>query len=149
MALGQNFGEDAWIISYFCTKVIMRTIVSAFLIIFLASFVYGQSASKKGLKFDKIEITRPDIPYGSNELFIFAFINRSKKPVTIAAVQTSCGCTAAEKPKEPIGRKKTGRISVSYDTKRVGEFVKSITVTPEGMEPIVLTIRGNVLPEKQ
>lgn len=127
----------------------MRTIVSAFLIIFLASFVYGQSASKKGLKFDKIEITRPDIPYGSNELFIFAFINRSKKPVTIAAVQTSCGCTTAEKPKEPIGRKKTGRISVSYDTKRVGEFVKSITVTPEGMEPIVLTIRGNVLPEKQ
>lgn len=149
MALGQNFGEDAWIISYFCTKVIMRTIVSAFLIIFLASFVYGQSAPKKGLKFDKIEITRPDIPYGSNELFIFAFKNRSKKPVTIAAVQTSCGCTTAEKPKEPIGSKKTGRISVSYDTKRVGEFVKSITVTPEGMEPIVLTIRGNVLPEKQ
>ena len=36
-------------------------------------------------------------------------------------------------------------IIVKYDTKRVGEFTKTITVTTSAGEPIVLTIKGSVL----
>jgi hypothetical protein len=75
-------------------------------------------------------------------------VNKSGKPLKITNVQTSCGCTTAEKPENAIPKNKKGKISVSYDTKRVGEFVKTITVSSDQTEPVVLTIRGIVLPEK-
>lgn len=105
-------------------------------------------AKSNGLKFDKMEIIRNDIPYDDKELFVFTFVNKSGKPLKITNVQTSCGCTTAKKPEEAIQKNKKGNISVSYDTKRVGEFVKTITVSSDQTEPVVLTIRGIVLPEK-
>lgn len=126
--------------------------MKAFLIlVFLVvgQFAFSQETSKKILKFDQVEIIRNDIPYDSKDLFIFSFVNKTGKTVTVTNVQTSCGCTAAEKPQNPIKKNKKGKISVSYDTKRVGEFVKTITVTSDQAPPVVLTIRGNVLPQKQ
>jgi hypothetical protein len=109
---------------------------------------FGQNKQKKTLKFDNLEIVRNDIPYDSKDLFIFNFTNKTGKTVTVTEVKTSCGCTAAEKPAEPINKNKQGKISVSYDTKRVGVFTKTITVVTDQTEPIILTIKGNVLPEK-
>jgi hypothetical protein len=43
------------------------------------------------------------------------------------------------------GKKST--ISVKYDTKRVGQFTKTITVSSNVSEPIILTIKGSVLPD--
>lgn len=117
--------------------------------ILLIGIAYGQQASKKILLFDVVEIKRVDIPYDSQENFTFNFTNKTGQAVTITNVQTSCGCTTAEKPENPIKKNKRGKISVSYDTKRVGEFVKTITVTSDKAPPVVLTIRGNVLPQKQ
>lgn len=117
--------------------------------ILLIGVAYGQQASKKILLFDVVEIKRVDIPYDSQENFTFNFTNKTGQAVTITNVQTSCGCTTAEKPENPIKKNKRGKISVSYDTKRVGEFVKTITVTSDKAPPVVLTIRGNVLPQKQ
>jgi hypothetical protein len=101
------------------------------------------------LLFKTLEIERDSIPYGSKDLFVFEFENDSKKPVTIQNVQTSCGCTAAEKPTEPIEPGKISKISVSYDTTRIGSFTKTITVSSDISDPIVLTIRGSVLPKKE
>jgi len=122
--------------------------------LFLALVVIGftsiaQNSSNKVLKFDQVEIVRNDIPYDSKEMFVFNFINKTGQTVTVTNVQTSCGCTAAEKPENPIKKNKKGKISVTYDTKRVGEFVKTITVTSDHAPAVVLTIRGNVLPQKQ
>jgi hypothetical protein len=118
-------------------------------LLFAPLFLLSQKTKKPALKFDAVEIIREDIPYDSKDLFVFSFKNNGKTPIRIESVQTSCGCTTAEKPSDAIGKKGSGQISVSYDTKRVGEFVKSITVTPNLGDPVVLTIRGNVLPEKQ
>ncbi len=118
----------------------------------LTGFSFSQktnSTSKPTLKFTTLEIVRDSIPYDSKDLFIFEFKNSSKKSATIQGVQTSCGCTAAEKPTEPIKPGKKSKISVSYDTKRVGSFTKTITVTSDVSEPIVLTIKGTVLPQKE
>jgi hypothetical protein len=101
------------------------------------------------LLFKTLEIERDSIPYGSKDLFVFEFENDSKKPVTIQNVQTSCGCTAAEKPTEPIEPGKKSKISVSYDTTRIGSFTKTITVSSDISDPIVLTIRGSVLSKKE
>ena len=100
---------------------------------------------EKGIKFAQMEIVRENIPYGSDETFSFEFKNEGKTPALIQGVQTSCGCTTANKPEEPVKPGKKSVISVKYDTKRVGNFTKTITVTSNVSEPIVLTIRGSVL----
>ena len=120
-----------------------------FSLLIISQYGFSQSTSKKILLFDVVEIERKDIPYDSKDFFVFNFTNKTGQPVTITNVQTSCGCTTAEKPENPIKKNKRGKITVSYDTKRVGEFVKTITVTSDKAPPVVLTIRGNVLPQKQ
>jgi hypothetical protein len=102
---------------------------------------------KKAVTFKTVEIVRENIPYDSKEPFVFEFKNTGSQPLIITHVQTSCGCTAAEKPTEPIAKGKSSKIVVTYDTKRVGNFTKTITVTtniPD--ETVVLTIKGSVQP---
>lgn len=109
--------------------------------------VSSTKKTKAPITFTVLEINRPAIPYDSQELFVFEFKNTGKTPLLIQDVKTSCGCTAAEKPSEPIQPGKKGVIKVKYDTKRVGDLHKTITVTTNVQtEPIVLTIKGTVLP---
>ncbi|MDR0801178.1 DUF1573 domain-containing protein [Fluviicola sp.] len=104
---------------------------------------------KAPVVFKTLKIERAEIPYDSKEPFIFEFKNNGKTPLIITNVQTSCGCTAAEKPTEPIEKGKSSKIVVNYDTKRVGQFTKTITVTTNAStEPIILTITGKVLPQE-
>lgn len=119
----------------------------AFLFVGFAQAQQDQNATKpaSGMKFTSTEIVRENIPYDSKDMFVFEFKNVSKKSITVTNVQTSCGCTAAEKPSEPIKKGKKGVIKVTYDTKRVGAFTKTITVFSDGGDPVVLTIRGTVL----
>ncbi|TNF49518.1 MAG: DUF1573 domain-containing protein [Bacteroidetes bacterium] len=136
----------------------MKTLFIALIVLLAAPSFAQETVAKetkkevkkpaKGLTFTKLEIVRNDIPYGSDESFIFDFKNDSKIPAIIQGVQTSCGCTAAEKPSEPIKPGKKSKIVVKYDTKRVGNFTKTITVTSNVSEPIILTIKGTVLPQE-
>jgi hypothetical protein len=104
-------------------------------------------AKSSGLTFSKMVIERNDILFGSEEAFMFEFKNNSKIPAIIQEVQTSCGCTTAQKPEAPVQPRKKSQISVQYDTKRIGPFTKTITITSNVSEPIILTIKGTVLPE--
>jgi hypothetical protein len=104
---------------------------------------------KKGIKFAQMEIVRENIPYGSDETFSFEFKNTGKEPIIVSNVQTSCGCTKAKSPEAPVAPKKSAEIAVKYDTKRVGPFTKTITVTTNVGEPIVLTIKGTVLADNK
>ena len=50
-------------------------------------------------------------------------------------------------PREPIAPGATGEIGVNYDTKRIGKFTKTITLTTNaGKTPVILTIKGEVNP---
>ena len=121
------------------------------LLLILSTAIFAQTAtqSKKDLqpplKFAVLEIERQNIPYGSEDLFVFEFKNTSKKAAVITNVQTSCCCTAADRPETPIRKGQKGVIKVHYDTKRVGGFTKTITVFSNVGDPIVLTIKGSVL----
>ena len=100
---------------------------------------------KSPITFKTLVIERPDVPYDSKEPFVFEFKNTGSTPLMITNVQTSCGCTTAEKPTEPVAKGKSSKIAVTYDTKRVGPFTKTITVTTNASsEPIILTIKGKV-----
>lgn len=77
----------------------------------------------------------------------FVFTNNGTEPLVIKNAKGSCGCTVPTWPREPIAPGATGEIGVNYDTKRVGKFTKTITLTTNAdKKPVILTIKGEVNP---
>jgi hypothetical protein len=77
----------------------------------------------------------------------FVFKNNGTEPLVIKNAKGSCGCTVPTWPREPIAPGATGEIGVKYDTKRVGVFTKTITLTTNAdKKPVILTIKGEVKP---
>ena len=77
----------------------------------------------------------------------FVFKNNGSEPLVIKNAKGSCGCTVPTWPREPIAPGATGEIGVKYDTKRVGRFTKTITLTTNAdKKPVILTIKGEVKP---
>lgn len=83
-----------------------------------------------------------------NVTYVFEFTNKGEAPLVINRVQASCGCTTPTWSKEPIEAGKKGIITVTYNTTgRPGMFTKTITAyTNDSKEPVVLIIRGEVIP---
>lgn len=101
---------------------------------------------RSSILFDKLVYDFGAVEKGGDASCVFTFKNVTKKPVTLTNVRTSCGCTAADWPKEPIAKKKKGSIKVKYDSNRVGKFTKTIKVFIEGEEnPIQLEIKGTIV----
>jgi hypothetical protein len=48
----------------------------------------------------------------------FRFKNSGNKPLVIARVQPSCGCTVAEQPTEPIAPGNEGTVKAVFDSER-------------------------------
>ena len=85
------------------------------------------------------------IAFASNGSFEFGFKNTGKEPLIISNVVKQCGCTNVDWPKEPIKSGAKGVIKVTYDTKRVGPFTKTITVFSNAKtEQVPLTFKGTV-----
>ena len=77
----------------------------------------------------------------------FIFKNNGTEPLIIKNAKGSCGCTVPTWPRDPIAPGESGEIGVKYDTKRVGKFTKTITLTTNaGKAPVILTIKGEVNP---
>jgi hypothetical protein len=76
----------------------------------------------------------------------FRLVNIGKNPLIIQYANASCGCTVAEKPKEPILPGDTGIVKASFDSKdRVGIADKRITIISNAdtlIKPLIL--RGKV-----
>jgi len=101
---------------------------------------------RSSILFDKLVHDFGTMEKGGDASCVFTFKNVTKKPVTLTNVKTSCGCTAADWPKEPVAKKKKGTIKVKYDSNRIGKFTKTIKVFIEGNEnPIQLEIRGTIV----
>ncbi len=99
----------------------------------------------RGFKFDSYVYDYGKIKRKSDGQCIFKFTNVDIVPVVVSNVKTSCGCTSPQWPKQPILPKETAEIIVKYNTKIIGPFTKTITVTSSASQRIVLTIKGEVL----
>ncbi|MFL5762384.1 MAG: DUF1573 domain-containing protein [Bacteroidia bacterium] len=88
------------------------------------------------------------IEYAGNGTYEFKFKNTGKEPLIISDAKGSCGCTVPTYPKNvPIKPGQIEVIKVTYDTKRPGNFTKTVTVTSNAKTPTkVLTIKGKVDP---
>ncbi len=103
--------------------------------------------SKDGpkMKFESTVVDYGTIEQNADPYRSFAFTNEGNAPLVITSAKGSCGCTVPEYPKEPIMPGEDAEIKVRYDTKRIGKFTKSVTLTTnESDAKIVLRIKGDV-----
>jgi len=92
-----------------------------------------------------------DISYDANGECEFTVTNTGTEDLIITGARGSCGCTVPTYPKEPIAPGQTAVIKVTYDTKRVGPFTKSVTINSNASnEPVkVVKIKGTVGPKPE
>ncbi len=77
----------------------------------------------------------------------FKFHNVGKARLVINFVQTSCGCTVADFPKDPIAPGGEGEIQITYNGKgkMPGKFMKTITVYSNSDYPeMKLMVKGDM-----
>ncbi|MFD2725405.1 DUF1573 domain-containing protein [Hyunsoonleella rubra] len=86
------------------------------------------------------------IEQGSDGTRIFKFTNKGNAPLIISEVKTSCGCTVPSYSKTPILPGEQGELKVKYNTKKLGNFTKTITVISNAKEvQKILKIKGKVV----
>jgi len=132
----------------------MKKILSVLTLgLLLTSLTFAQSeeAASKNAPGPKMELETYEMDYGTIEqnsepYRFFKFTNAGDEPLQITNAKGSCGCTVPEWPKEPIFPGESSEIKVRYDTKRIGKFVKRVTLTTNDEKGShVLTIKGDVL----
>ncbi len=122
----------------------MKKLLSVLAVVALfAAVSFAQDGPK--VKWDQTEINYGDIQQDSDPLRVFTFKNVGNAPLLISNAKGSCGCTVPKYPTEAIAPGATGKIEVRYDTKRVGPFQKTVTITTNEAEAThTLTIKGKV-----
>ena len=113
------------------------------------SFSFSQE-KKAEIKFDQKIIDYGVIEYDSDGKRTFKFTNVGEAPLIFNRISSSCGCTVPKRPEKPVEPGEFGEIEVEYDTKRVGVFIKAITINSNAINSnIVLRIKGEVLEEEE
>lgn len=106
----------------------------------------AESAEGPVMTFEQTEVDYGTIQQNAEPLRTFSFTNTGAEPLVIKHAKGSCGCTVPTYPKEPILPGESAKIEVRYDTKRIGKFTKTVTLTTnESVEKRVLRIKGEVL----
>ncbi len=79
----------------------------------------------------------------------FEFKNAGEEDLIITNVQTSCGCTASNWPRNAISPGQSSKLIVSFNSKgKKGQNTKEITVIGNTRPTqTILTIKANVIPK--
>ncbi len=102
------------------------------------------------VEFETKLIDYGDIEFDSDGKRVFKFKNVGNAPLIFNRISSSCGCTVPKRPEKPIQPGESGEIEVEYDTKRVGIFMKAVTINSNAKTPnIILRIKGKVLEEEE
>jgi hypothetical protein len=112
---------------------------------FSSHFVLAESP-KAAIEWEVTSIDFGEIPFDKPIEAEFSFKNPGMVPILISDVKSSCGCTVADFPKQPIISGSIGKIRVTFDAKTEGYFSKTISVylnSGEGMTE--LYIKGVVV----
>ncbi len=103
------------------------------------------NAAAQHISVDKPSIDCGISPYEMPVTATYDITNTGKKPLTIEKVRVSCGCIAADYPKEPIAPGKKATLKLTYDARQLGRFEKSAGIyTNASDKPLYLTMKGVV-----
>ena len=126
--------------------------MKVFLLLTVFSFASMQAQNSETAKktasidFESEIVDYGTIEKGSDGMRVFTFTNTGNAPLIISDVKASCGCTVPTYSKEAILPGEVGEIEVKYDTKRVGAFTKTITVSSNAnLTRKTLKIKGNIV----
>lgn len=98
------------------------------------------------IKWDQTELDYGTIQQGADGYREFKFTNVGKSDLLINSAHGSCGCTVPTWSKEAIKPGESSTIRVHYDTNRIGQFTKNVTIISNAQSGTdVLTIKGNIL----
>ena len=126
----------------------MKNSALTFITLFISFFIFSQEKQAE-IKFEVTTIDYGEVEFESNGKRVFKFKNVGTAPLIFKRISSSCGCTIPKKPEKPIEPGDSGEIEVEYDTKRVGIFMKAISVVSNSKNSsIVLRIKGEVLEEE-
>lgn len=101
---------------------------------------------KATIEWDEMSYDFGEIPFNKPIQIDFSFKNPGMIPLIISDVKTSCGCTVADFPKQPINSGAKGTIKVTFDAKSPGYFSKTVTVYSNSQEGLTqLFIKGVVV----
>lgn len=130
-----------------------------FSLLMILVFVMGGMAQNDAEKPNK-KVKTPEITFetlvhdygqinqGENGECEFVFKNTGKADLILTNCRSSCGCTVPSWPKDPIAPGKKASIKVKYNTQRIGQINKTITVESNAVnDRVVLKIVGNVNPK--
>lgn len=99
------------------------------------------------MTFDKVEHDFGVIKQGDVVDYSFKFKNTGDNDLIITDAKGSCGCTVPDYPREAIKPGESGKIKVSFDSKKKsGQQLKSITLTAnteKGKE--ILRIKSTII----
>ena len=123
----------------------MKFKVLSIITLFICFLAFSQEKKAK-IKFEENLIDYGEIEYDSDGKRTFKFTNIGEAPLVFNRISSSCGCTVPKKPDQPINPGESAEIEVEYDTKRIGVFIKAISVSSNAINSnVVLRIKGEVL----
>ncbi|MGB3618462.1 MAG: DUF1573 domain-containing protein [Catalinimonas sp.] len=122
------------------------------LIYFVALCLFGMTAAvaqeaTAQIQFEEKSHDFGDIKQGEVVTYTFNFENVGKAPLVLSNVQTTCGCTATDWPRDPIMPGAKSSITARFNsTGKMGRQNKVITVISNaGNSPERVSIVTNVL----
>jgi hypothetical protein len=107
----------------------------------VCAVVLSLAAAARGeLVWEKTELELHPAPGDAKAVGTFKYQNKGDKPVHIASVHTSCGCTTAGAQKENVAPGENGEITATFNIgDRTGVQQKTITVqTDDPKQPTTL-----------
>ena len=107
----------------------------------------GAKAQDPIISFTKKMHDFGQVKQGQAVTYDFTFKNTGKAPLFLSQPRSSCGCTVPSYPKEPIMPGQSGKISITFDAEKAGEFNKQVTIISNAENsPETLVIKGVVIP---
>ena len=99
------------------------------------------SGKEAVITFDKMEHEFGKILQGEVVTYSFHFTNTGNAPLLITNVNTSCGCTVGDFPREPIKPGQDGFIKATYDSKGHHGFQSRALTVSANTNPSATTLR--------
>ncbi len=128
------------------------TLIFGFFIVFYAFAQEEQATMVDGpsITFEETSFDFGDIYQGDKVEHVFKFENTGSQPLIITNVQTTCGCTASEWPREPVLPGESANLKVSFNSaSKYGRQNKIISIISNAVSPLnQVKITTNVLPKK-
>jgi hypothetical protein len=133
----------------------MKTFVTLIFGVFVVFCAVAQENQEvvpgPALTFEEVSFDFGDIHQGDKVEHVFNFENTGDGPLVITNVQTTCGCTATDWPREPIAPGETASITVNFNSAgKMGRQNKIITIVSNASSAVnQIKIVTNVLPAKK